>query len=296
MKVSVIIPTYNRAHFVSEAIDSVLNQTFNDFELMVVDNYSADNTEAVVSSYNDKRIRYFKNQNNGFVSINRNYGIEKSQGEYIAFLDDDDLWLPEKLEKQVELLDSNKALGLIYSDCYVIEADGVPEVTYLAHRKPVRGHAFNELFQSNPIPMLTVIIRREVLDKVGGFNPLYKIAQDYDLWLRIGEYYPLDFIGQPLAKYRVHRESSFQQNTALAYREELQIMDYWLNKNKDSTSKLIGKIKQTKVNLYRILIAYYFINHKRKEACREAANLIRLLPYSLRAMPSVLAGLVRSLR
>src|SRR4030043_6890 len=89
MKVSVIIPTYNRAQTLAEAIDSVLSQTFKDFELIVVDNYSTDATESVVNAYTDRRIRYFKNQNNGFVRINRNFGIEKSHGEYIAFLDDE---------------------------------------------------------------------------------------------------------------------------------------------------------------------------------------------------------------
>jgi glycosyltransferase involved in cell wall biosynthesis len=280
---------------IGKAIDSILAQTFQDFELIIVDNYSGDNTESAVKSYDDERLKYLKNQNNGFIGINRNYGIEKSRGEYIAFLDDDDLWLPEKLEKQVALLDSNRELGFVYADSYLIDNNDQPgEHTYFHKRKPVRGMAIHELLQKNPVPMLTVIIRKEVLNKVGVFNPAYKIALDYDLWLRIAERYPIDFIEQPLAKYRFHSESGYRQNTALAYRENLQIMDYWLNRK--STRKYAGRIKQTKVNLYRTLISYHFRNRKRREALQEAANLIRLLPYSLRAMPSVIAGLGRSLK
>ena len=92
MKVSVVVTTYNRAHIVTEAIESILNQTFGDFELIIVDNYSNDNTEEVIKSYKDERIKYFKNRNNGIIAVNRNYGISKAQGEYIAFCDDDDLW------------------------------------------------------------------------------------------------------------------------------------------------------------------------------------------------------------
>lgn len=281
MKVSVIVPTYNRAHIITEAIDSILNQTFKDFELIIVDNYSSDNTESVVKSYSDKRIRYFKNQNNGLVSINRNYGIKKSCGEYIAFLDDDDLWLPEKLEKQVELLDLNKELGLVYSDIYIIGSNGdLRENTYFHRIKPTRGNAFNELLQGNFIPMLTVVIRREVLDKVGGFNPRYKICQDYDLWLRIAEHYPVDFIEDPLAKYRVHSESSSQKNTALSYREGLQIIEYWLNRNPELKKELGPLFRLRKGLAYCRLASYNAYKYRNRKATKEFVNLLKyfLLP------------------
>ena len=296
MKVSIIVPTYNRAHFIAEAINSVLNQTFRDFEMIVVDNYSSDNTESVVKSYNDERIRYFKNRNNGLISINRNYGIKKSRGAYIAFLDDDDLWLPEKLAKQVDILDSNNELGLVYSDSYIIDRDGHErEQTYFYSRKPLGGNVFDELLQNSPIPLLTVMVRREVLDKVGEFNPRYKIAQDYDLWLRIVEYYPVDFMEQPLAKFRVHSESSYQRNIVVAYQEELQIMDYWLNRIKDRGKGLIGKVKKKRAGLHLSLMSGYYRNHELGKAFRESAKLVTLLPYSLRVVPSIVVGLCRSL-
>lgn len=174
MKVSVIIPTYNRAHLVTQAIDSVLDQTFKDFKLIIVDNYSSDNTESVVKSYDNKRIRYFKNQNKGLIGINRNYGIKKSQGEYISFLDDDALWLPEKLEKQVKLLNSNQELGLVYSDNYIIGSNGnLLKDTYFHNVKPFRGNVFNEFLVANFICNLTVVVRKEALSKVGVFDLKY---------------------------------------------------------------------------------------------------------------------------
>ncbi|MFC1941147.1 glycosyltransferase [Chloroflexota bacterium] len=296
MKVSAIILTYNRAHMLREAIESVLNQTYEDFELIVVDNYSSDNTEPLVKSYSDKRIRYFKNQNNGFIGINRNFGIEKSHGEYIAFLDDDDLWLPEKLTRQVQLLDSDKEIGLIYSDCCVIDSNGdLIANSYFHGRKPVRGNTSGEFFQNNPVPMLTVVIRKEVLDKIGMFNPIYRMALDYDLWLRIAEYYPIDYIEQSLAKYRVHSESGYHLNTVSHYQETLQIMDDWLSREKDTKRRFIGKIKQNKVRVYLSLISYHFQNHNRGKALRESVSLIRLFPYSLVIIPLVIASLSRSL-
>ena len=114
MKVSVIIPTFNREHLLKETMEYILNQTFKDFELIIVDNYSSDNTENAVKSYNDKRIRYFKNQNNGVIAVNRNFGIKKARGEFITFCDDDDLWLPQKLEKQL-LSEVMRLLVLAYN-------------------------------------------------------------------------------------------------------------------------------------------------------------------------------------
>lgn len=281
MKVSVIIPTYNRAHMITQAIDSVLNQAFKDFELIVVDNYSSDNTESVVKSYNDKRIRYFKNQNNGLIGISRNYGIQKSRGEYVSFLDDDDLWLPEKLEKQVGLLDANKELGLVYSDCYVIDSNGnLLKNTYFHSVKPFSGNIFNELLVSNFIPQLTVLVRGEALGKVGVFDLKYKIAQDYELWLRIAEYYPIGFIEQPLAKYRIHGRSAYQKNMVLSYQEEIQIKEYWLNRNPNLRRELGNKIRRRKTLLYGGMVLTAISNvfrSKNKKSIREFGNLVKYL-------------------
>jgi glycosyltransferase involved in cell wall biosynthesis len=288
LKVSIIVPTYNRAHLVMETIDSILAQTVKDFELIVVDNESTDNTEEVIKSYTDERIKYFRHQNNGLVAVNRNYGISKANGEYIAFCDDDDLWMPEKLERQVKLLDLNKELGLVYSDCYIIYENGnLERYTLLSSLKLFRGNVFNKLFQSNFIPMLTVMIRREILSKVGGFDPKYIIAQDYDLWLRIAEHYPIDFIEEPLAKYRIHGES-ISRNRELAINEVFQLTEYWLDKKANLERSFRGKAKQKQANLHISLMVYYFRNHQNRKAVSESINIIKLFPYSLVLVPMVI--------
>jgi glycosyltransferase involved in cell wall biosynthesis len=278
MKVTVIIPTYNRAGILKAAVTSVLAQTFKDFELIVVDNYSSDDTEAVVNAFHDKRISYFKNQNNGLVSINRNFGIEKAQGECIALLDDDDLWLPEKLEKQIQLLDANKELGLVYSDCYVIDDSVVPrEKTYFARKKPARGAAFTRLLQDNFIPILTVVIRQEALGNVGGFNPSYKIAQDYDLWLRIAQHYSIDFIDQPLGKYRVHGQSATSKNHILNYIEEMLIRNIWLAKHPSLKKELGGKLKALKYWPTFMASVGNILRKRNIKAIKESLGLIKFM-------------------
>jgi len=295
LKVSIIVPTYNRAHLVTETIDSILAQTVKDFELIVVDNESTDNTEEVIKSYTDRRIRYFQHQNNGLVAVNRNYGISKANGEYIAFCDDDDLWMPEKLERQVKLLDLNKELGLVYSDSYIMDENGdLERDTLFSNSRPLRGNVFDKLFQSNCIPTLTVMIRREVLSKVGGFDPKYIIAQDYDLWLRIAEHYPIDFTEEPLAKYRIHG-GSISRNWELAINEVFQLTEYWLEKKANLERGFRGKAKQKQANLHISLMVCYFRNHQNQKAISESMNLIRLFPYSLVLVPMVIAKLRRVL-
>jgi glycosyltransferase involved in cell wall biosynthesis len=296
LKVSIIVPTYNRAHLVTETIDSILAQTVKDFELIVVDNESTDNTEEVIKSYTDGRIRYFQHQNNGLIAVNRNYGISKANGEYIAFCDDDDLWMPEKLERQIKLLDLNKELGLVYSDSYIMDENGnLGRYTLLSGSKLFRGNVFDKLFQSNFIPMPTVMIRREVLSKVGGFDPKYRIAQDYDLWLKIAEHYPIDFTDEPLAKYRIHGRSTISKNRELAINEGFQLTEYWLEKKANLERGFRGKVKQRQAILNASLMLYYFMNGEKRKAISKSMNLIRLFPYILVLVPMVTAKLGRVL-
>lgn len=216
-KVSVIIPTYNRAEFLRFAITSVLNQTFQDFEIIVVDDASIDNTEDVVRSLSDKRISYFRHGANKGNAATRNTGIRNSSGHYIALLDDDDEWLPSKLEKQVRLLDSSPPIvGGVYTGFVVIDKASGKMVERVTPTK--RGSIFNELLIQNWVgTSSTVLLRRECFDKVGLFDEGLASGVDYDMWIRIAKEFQFEFIEGPLVKYFNH-ENQLSNNYEIIIR------------------------------------------------------------------------------
>ena len=205
-RVSVIIPTYNRAHFIVDAIESVLAQTFKNKEIVIVDDGSTDNTKEILSGLQD-RVRYIYQENSG-PTCARNRGILASNAEYIAFLDSDDIWLPEKLEVQIARFKLKRELGLVYSDAYRFFSDKTtmePE-TEFSRLKPHSGWTFEHLFRDNFVHTSTVVVRKRCLEKVGVFDEggNFVPAEDYDLWLRIAARYQIDYINKPLIKYRDH--------------------------------------------------------------------------------------------
>lgn len=219
-KVSVIIPTYNRAHYIRETIDSVLAQTYPDYEIIVVDDGSTDKTAEVLKHYNG-RIRYYCFPENKGISAARNFAIEQARGKYIAFLDDDDLWMPEKLEKQVAVLENNPELAFVCSGAYVIDAHG--EVTARWCRAGAQ-ETFECLYDQNFVLNLTVILRRECFAAVGGFDPKLPSTQDYDLWLRLAKRYKFSYVDSCLAKYRLHPQN-LSKNIDRRLRQHLMIIN-----------------------------------------------------------------------
>jgi glycosyltransferase involved in cell wall biosynthesis len=203
-KVSVIIPTHNRAHFLRGAILSVLNQTFQDFEIIVVDDASTDNTSEVVAAFNDERIRFLRHDTNKGGSAARNTGILNSQCDYIAFLDDDDEWLPEKLGKQMDiLLASPPDVGGVYTGYVMVDrASG----RVIDQRLPTkRGDLSKDLLISNCIGgTSSVLLRKNCLQKVGLFDENLPRSQDFDLWLRIANVFLFEYVPEPLYKYYIH--------------------------------------------------------------------------------------------
>jgi glycosyltransferase involved in cell wall biosynthesis len=193
-QVSVIIPTYNRAHLVGEAIDSVLSQTYEDLELIVVDDGSQDETRQFVSSYSS-RVTYLYQKHRG-VSAARNRGIEQARGEYLSFLDSDDLWFKEKLNLQMEYLKSHPEILICYTDEIWIRK-GVRVNPMKKHRK-YSGMIFEHCLPLCIVSPSSVMIRRKLLDEVGIFDETLEVCEDYDLWLRISARYPIQFIEKPL--------------------------------------------------------------------------------------------------
>lgn len=184
--VSVIIPTYNRAHLVSRAIQSVLNQTYQDFELIVVDDASRDNTEEVIKQFNDERIKYFRHEKNKGGSTARNTGIKASRGRYITLLDDDDEWLPHHLEQSVEIMHKlKKDWGVVYTGRIVITEKKTKNVYPKWKGKIFR----NILVKGSPGTPGTALIRRSCFNQVGLFDERFPRYQDWEMYLRLAKQY-----------------------------------------------------------------------------------------------------------
>lgn len=201
-KVSVVIPTYNHGHFLSEAIQSVLDQTLKDWELIVVDDGSTDNTSEVVDSFNDYRVRYHRQENQG-PAASLNKGLELASGEYVRFLDADDYLIPGSIRAQVELLDRNPRVALVYGQAYVMDGYGrVFDIRKSAwgHDSPVvipSADAFRWLLRGCRICKSTVMLRKSALKRVGPFQIDSFLGEDWDVWLRIAAHYDLAYVPSP---------------------------------------------------------------------------------------------------
>lgn len=203
-RVSVIMNCLNGERYLREAIESVFAQTYTDWEIVFWDNASTDASAEIAKSYGE-RVRYFRSEETYALGKARNLAIAQARGEYVALLDCDDVWLPEKLGKQVSLGDTGSSIVLIYSDSYFIDPDGTVIGRYFRHAPPPPGDAFIGLLtRRNFIPCLTVLMRRTVVEKVGGFNPALGYAEDFDLFLRILRTHGAAYVDEPLAKYRRH--------------------------------------------------------------------------------------------
>jgi glycosyltransferase involved in cell wall biosynthesis len=202
-RVTVIIPTHNRAHLLGRAIRSVLSQTFVDFELLVVDDASADATHEVVEGFHDSRIRYIRHETNGGESESRNTGVRNAQSEYIAYLDDDDEWLPEKLEKQVAVLDRcPSATGLVFTAMNYVEL-GTGRKLY----RPTpfhRGFVLEHLLEANFLAGPTALVRMECFRAVGMYDPRIRFAPDWEMWIRMARRFEFEVIPEPLYNYSIH--------------------------------------------------------------------------------------------
>lgn len=213
--VSVIIPTHDRAHLVTRAIQSVLEQKYGHLELLVVDDASTDDTRRVVKALADPRLLYARHEQNRGAPAARNTGIEMSSGEYIAFLDSDDHWLPGKLQEQMRVFHrSGPEVGLVYTGIEVVD---LLTGAHLKTRVPRhRGHILRELLRHNVVvgSTSTAVIRRTYLHQSGLFDESLPARQDIDLWIRLAKRCSFDFVDQILAVIRVHADRITEDSDA----------------------------------------------------------------------------------
>jgi len=198
---SIIIPAYNAIKYLPETLESVLKQSFTDFEVLIIDDGSHDNIVEWSTEIKDPRVKLFSQKNQG-VSAARNLGIKNATGEYIAFLDADDLWESTKLEKQLQYFHKNPYPGLVHTEMVLIDEES--KSLGRKFTSNVEGNALKELLEQNTIVTSSVIVRRSCLETVGNFDKNLTSSEDWELWVRIASVYPIALIKEPLVFYRQH--------------------------------------------------------------------------------------------
>ncbi|SDM84147.1 Glycosyltransferase, GT2 family [Pedobacter steynii] len=254
-KISVVVTTYNRSELLRETVSSILSQTFTDFELIVVDNYSNYNFLELIGSFNDERIKAYQNVNNGIIAINRNYGIKLAAGEYIALCDDDDLWEPTKLEDQLSVMVRNPSVSVCCTN-----------VTFINFRQKqttfskLSGFLRGKFLSFNVVPAKylliflayvtnsSVLFRRELVNLIGYINedPDLKAIEDYEYWFRSALVGKVFYINKRLVRYRLHDQQLSLMDSNVYKRTLGVVRSQWSKLN--AIQKMIYKIKNGQQN------------------------------------------------
>ena len=208
--VSVVIATRNRSSLIHEAIDSVLNQTYENYEILIIDDGSTDDTERQVKEFNNPRIVYVFQENHGR-SHARNTALKMSKGEYLTFLDDDDLYLTKKIELQIEFMKNTPQCDVLYSEALCFTTD--KDKTFMKYSAEFEGNIYDKiaLFIPHTICLPTIMLRRNVIIEIGLFDENLNRFEDIDLWRRISKKYPYFAIQQPLCLLRTHQENTIEK-------------------------------------------------------------------------------------
>ena len=281
-RVSVIIPSYNCASYLGRAIDSARAQTYKDYEILIVDDGSTDNTKDVAMQYG-RRVTYLYQQNRG-VSAARNHAISKSSGELLAYLDADDMWYPEKLEKQVAFLDAHQDCGMVHSEMSVInEQDEILHVRFYeeTQRSVPQGHCLQQLLMRCHIQPVTVIERRNLFDLVGGFDKRLLVIQDYLHWIMIAaEGQAVGYLAEPLGKYR-WRAGSLIGNRPRLLEDYVRLFDILLHEKLIASrhgDECVDILRSRSYLVQRELAYLDRIEGRNESAKRRLANMIKESP------------------
>lgn len=265
--ISVITATYNRSHLLGRCIQSVLNQTFQDFELIIVDDGSTDDTEKIVSNLSNEKVKYVRHQKNQGGAPARNTGIRLAKGDYIAILDDDDEWMPEILEKQMKVFyTAPLEVGAVYTRYKRYDSLG----DFLPPPKVAKkeGDLFKQLLDACCIQWQTVLIKRECFDKVGLISESMLYSRDWDFLLRISQHYQFLYIDEPLAIIHEQPEGRLSKQERLIVDTQRILKMYFFQIKRDSRtlakyyfriaylSCSVGKIGQGRYYYLRSIRAY----------------------------------------
>jgi glycosyltransferase involved in cell wall biosynthesis len=277
--VSVLMPSYNHERYISEAIEGVLNQTFADFELIIIDDASKDKSKEIIKIYKEKdsRIRtIFHNENKG-IARTLNDGFEEAKGKFIAFTASDDVWVKDKLKKQLEVLEKNEDL-VVWSESLIIDALGNPAgefftQKYRASKRKESGDIFEELLKGNYICATSVILKRENLKDIR-FDEQLKYLNDYKFAVDLARRYKFYFIPEPLAMYRIHgRNVSLSDREEGWQKDQIIIGQYFLRKYGDEIPSRV------KSKIYLSIGGAYLHLGERENAKQYVYRAIKLNPF-----------------
>lgn len=260
-KISIIIPTYNGEKYIRRAVESVLNQTFQDFEIIVVDDFSSDKTIEIVKELQEKdsRIKLIcLEKNSGGPAHPKNEGFKIASGRYLAYLDQDDEWMANKLEEQINFFENSKdkKIGLVSCGASLINTSG----EYFGSFIPVKNRSiFPEILLRNPIySNSSVLIKREVIEDVGGRDENMRYSEDLEMWIRIAGYgYDFGYICKPLFKYYFHNNNV--TNTASKIMK-VRDMEYIFEKHKN----LYEKYNYMYIGFFRLGVMYFLGGDSKK--------------------------------
>jgi glycosyltransferase involved in cell wall biosynthesis len=283
-RISVIITTYNRAEMLPRAVNSVLAQTYRDHEIIIVDDYSTDHTQQVIAGFTDSRIRSFRHRHNRKQAASINTGIAKARGEYIAFLDDDDEWLPSKLERQAALLDSSPPkVGLVYG--WLDEVNSSTGITTPSYRSTMEGDVFDNLLALEiPSPTSTLLVRLSAAREVNGFDTRLRRHIDNDFICRVSQRYHLAALPEVVARNHIdHGHSRISGDNP----ESLSNAAGYLRDHMDRFTRELDSRAKARAAVLRRLASLEMALGNRRTALSALANAARLDPLGvLRAVLS----------
>jgi glycosyltransferase involved in cell wall biosynthesis len=281
--VSVIMPAYNTARFIGQAIRSVLAQTYTHWELLVIDDGSTDGTSEAAAGFGDARIRCIRTENRGLAAA-RNVGIDHARGEFIALLDSDDAWFPGKLSVQMKVFEREPEVALTYSAVRRIGEDGRRLRPHrFALDRLADGWCLDRLLTWNRVVngAQTMVLRRAVLDQVGGFDPELRAVEDWDLWWRSAVHFKFRYVGRALAAYRV-RPGSLTSRSELMNRCERAVMERAYSDSTVRRRFTRGHLRRLRS---RAEATYYYNKGTRALQAGEARHAAGSFVKSLRASP-----------
>ncbi len=231
--ISVILPVFNAESYISESVSSILSQTFNDFELIIINDGSTDNSESIILSFNDERIKYYRNDKNRGLIYTLNRGLKLSKGKYIARMDADDICNPNRFEEQISFLQNHIDIGVVGSEAIIFQGEykDCPKNKCGYFHKPKTDKEIKaKLFVDNPIIHPTVLIRKEILEKTNGYNSNFYQVEDLALWIELSKNTKFYNIPNPLINYRItpSSETRLSQENPEKRHESLKRVTYYL--------------------------------------------------------------------